>query len=196
MVRPVWRVAPVNRRRDTYPTVSVRKQAAKYRRLDSFLTDTDLDGIPRLTDRQRKRLLRAVTFNRNVRNRDLAYAKRHQYRETAPAETVEIVSADLGEIRPGIDPVNMVSHRKVNATKRTVYDRTEPALNQKDGRVRDLNPCAIAKHTGPDPLGNVCPQRPVTIVPAAGVRYDRQLADRNWTPELERRRAQVRTENK
>jgi len=132
----------VNRRRDTYPTVTVRKTAAKYRHLDSYMTDTDLNSIPALTDRQRKRLLRAVAFRRNVDNRGIAYAKRHQYRETSPAETLEVIGADLGVKYPGFSPVDIVAHRKVNATKATVNDMAEPSLNRSDARTAEPRPCA------------------------------------------------------
>lgn len=125
-------------RRDTYPTVTVRKQADKYRRLPDYLTDSAINT--RLTPRQLKRLNRAVRFDRDCRQVGFGLAKDRQTararKVTGPWETVEITGASLGEstaeTRIVLDNPRKLAYYRARAE----LAESEPALNVHDSRPR------------------------------------------------------------
>ena len=129
-------------RQDTHPTVSIRKQAGKYRDLPDYLTDAALDL--RLSPRKLRRLRRAVRFNRRCRQEGFEAAKAAQRPARKPAETLGIVGACLG--LPERIPLNTpakLAYFKTGCTKTAEIDATAPAVDRSFSGDRISNPVKV-----------------------------------------------------
>jgi len=118
-------------------TVTVRKQAAKYRRLASYRTDTDLASANSTSRRDLLRALDAAAFRRDCRELGHAEAKRRQRlrrRAHARAKYAQelVVGASTGEIA---EPSRV---RDSELLAMRPVERTAPDLMQEPEPVPDL----------------------------------------------------------